>query len=100
MADLPITLTVVLLFFQYVAMARSQARMEKRLRDMEVRFEKLLLHVGFVADPNPPITDDVQVLARTPGAKVAAIKAYRAQTGAGLLEAKQAVERMAQPPIQ
>ena len=56
--------------------------------------------MGFVADPNPPITDEVQVLARTPGAKVAAIKAYRAQTGAGLLEAKQAVERMAQPPIQ
>jgi ribosomal protein L7/L12 len=47
-----------------------------------------------VADPNPPITDDVKILARTPGSKVAAIKAYRQQTGAGLKEAKDAVERM------
>jgi hypothetical protein len=35
-----------------------------------------LPHVDFVADPNPPITDEVKVLARRPGAKIAAIKAY------------------------
>jgi LmbE family N-acetylglucosaminyl deacetylase len=85
---------VVVLFWVALTQGRSQTRVEKRLRDLEVRFEKLLLHVGFAADPNPPITDDVRVLARTPGAKVAAIKAYRQQTGAGLKEAKEAVERM------
>jgi hypothetical protein len=87
----------VVLFWVALAQGRSQARMEKRLRDLEVRFEKLLLHAGFVADPNPPITDEVKVLARTPGAKIAAIKAYRQQSGAGLKEAKEAVERLMEP---
>jgi len=68
-------LIVVVFFWQALTLARSQARTEKRLRDLEVRFEKLLLHIGFVADPNPPITDELKVLARTPGAKIAAIKA-------------------------
>ena len=88
---------VAVLFWVALAQGRSQNRMERRLRDLEVRFEKLLLHVDFVADPNPPITDDVRVLARTPGAKVAAIKAYRQQTGAGLKEAKEAVEKLMEP---
>jgi LmbE family N-acetylglucosaminyl deacetylase len=85
---------VVVLFWVALIQTRSQTRMEKRLRDLEVRFEKLLLHVGFVADPSPPITDEVRVLARTPGAKIAAIRAYRQQTRAGLKEAKEAVERL------
>jgi len=90
----PLIFVVVVVFWVAPTQARLQTRMEKRLRDLEVRFEKLLLHVGFVADPNPPITDEVRVLARTPGAKIAAIKAYRQQTGAGLKEAKEAVERL------
>jgi hypothetical protein len=85
---------VGVLFWVALTQGRSQTRTERRLRDLEVRFEKLLLHVGFVADPNPPITDEVKVLARTPGAKIAAIKAYRQQTGAGLREAKEAMERL------
>jgi Ribosomal protein L7/L12 C-terminal domain len=70
-----------------------QTRTEKRLRAVEIRLEKLLSHVGFVADTSPlPPSDDVAVLARRPGGKIAAIKAYREQTGAGLKEAKDAVE--------
>jgi ribosomal protein L7/L12 len=72
----------------------SHARLKQRVNTLEVRLEKLLLHVGFDADPNPPATDDVAVLARTPGGKIAAIKAYRKQTGAGLRESKAVVERM------
>jgi ribosomal protein L7/L12 len=72
----------------------SRDRLNRRVNTLEVRLEKLLLHVGFVADPNPPATDDVAVLARTPGAKIAAIKAYRKQTGAGLRESKAVVERL------
>jgi ribosomal protein L7/L12 len=74
----------------------SLGRLKQRVDILEVRLEKLLLHVGFDADPNPPATDDVAVLARTPGAKIAAIKAYRRQTGAGLRESKAAVERFMQ----
>jgi hypothetical protein len=90
---------VVVLFWVALTQAGLQTRTEKRLRDLEVRFEKLLSHIGFVADPNPPITDEVRVLARTPGAKIAAIKAYRQQTGAGLKEAKEAVERLIEPGV-
>jgi Ribosomal protein L7/L12 C-terminal domain len=89
-----LVLVVIVLFWVALTQGRSQTRMERRLRDLEVRFEKLLLHVGFVADPSPPIADEVRVLARAPGAKIAAIRAYRQQTGAGLKEAKEAVERM------
>jgi hypothetical protein len=93
----PLVFVVVAFFWVALTQARSQTRMEKRLRDLEVRFEKLLLHMDFVADPNPPITDELRVLARTPGAKVAAIRAYRQQTGAGLKEAKEAVEKLMEP---
>jgi hypothetical protein len=73
----------------------SRDRLNKRVCNLEIRLEKLLLHVGFEADPKPPATNDVAVLACTPGAKIAAIKAYREQTGAGLREAKMEVERLA-----
>jgi ribosomal protein L7/L12 len=52
-------------------------------------------HLGFIPDTTARMMDDVKVLARTPGSKIAAIKLYREQTGASLKEAKDAVERMA-----
>jgi ribosomal protein L7/L12 len=79
---------------QWLSSVRSNGVLEKRVLDLEIRLHKLQVHVGFVADANLPVTDDVKVLARTPGAKIAAIKLYRKQTGAGLKEAKDAVERM------
>jgi ribosomal protein L7/L12 len=89
-----VPILLVVLVWQWGSQGRANSQMEKRLRDLEVRFEKLQRHIGFVADPNPPTTADVMILARTPGSKIAAIKAYREQTGAGLKEAKDAVERM------
>jgi|ERR1700675_504668 Ribosomal protein L7/L12 C-terminal domain len=77
----------------WVTQFLSHLTTTRRLRTVEIRLEKLLSHVGFVADASPlPPSDDVAVLARRPGGKIAAIKAYRRQTGAGLKEAKEAVE--------
>lgn len=80
----------------------SRDRLNQRVRHLETRLERLLLHLGFDADQIPPATDEVKALARTPGGKIAAIKAYRQQTGAGLREAKTEVERLmrsdASPP--
>jgi ribosomal protein L7/L12 len=87
--------SMLFLLWYWISLARSHGALEKRLLDLEIRFHKLQQHIGFVADATPPITDDVQILARTPGSKIAAIRAYRQQTGAGLKEAKDAVERMA-----
>ena len=78
---------------------RQNGRLQKRVLDLEIRLHKLQDHIGFVADANPPITDDVKVLARTPGSKIAAIKLYRQQTGAGLKGAKDAVEQMERSSI-
>jgi hypothetical protein len=44
--------------------------------------------------PRQPPSDEVKVLARTPGRKIAAIKLYRDQTGAGLRDAKEVVEEI------
>jgi len=84
----------VFIAWQWLSLSRSDERLQKRVLDLEIRLHKLQDHIGFVADSNPPITDDVKVLARTPGSKIAAIRLYRQQTGAGLKEARDAVERM------
>jgi hypothetical protein len=42
--------------------------------------------------PTRPLSDRVKELAGDPARKIEAIKAYREETGAGLAEAKQAVE--------
>jgi len=96
MDQLPWWMWVVVVCFigEWLSRARSNGVLEKRVLDLEIRLHKLQAHVGFVADTSPPVTDDVTVLARTPGSKIAAIKLYRQQTGAGLKEAKDAVERM------
>ncbi len=73
----------------------SRDRLNQRVRTLEIRLERLLRHVGFDADRIPPASDAVATLARTPGAKIAAIKAYRQETGATLREAKAEVERLA-----
>jgi hypothetical protein len=86
--------TVIIIFWHWLSLVRSNERLQKRVLELEIRFHKLQDHIGFVADSDPPVTDDVKVLARTPGSKIAAIKLYRQQTGAGLKEAKEAVERM------
>jgi len=70
---------------------------EQRRRAVEVRLYKLMRHVGFEADATRPVTADVKILARTPGGKIPAIRLYRQQTGAGLKQAKEAVERLMEP---
>jgi ribosomal protein L7/L12 len=80
-----------------VMMLVVQSRSETRLRNLELRLARLLQHVGFDADAKLPASEEVKALARTPGRKIAAIKAYREQTGAGLKEAKEEVERLMRP---
>lgn len=77
-----------------VMMLLQQARSETRQRNLELRLSRLLKHVGFDADAKLPPSEEVRALAATPGSKIAAIRAYREQTGAGLKEAKEAVERL------
>ncbi|MFJ3200071.1 hypothetical protein [Streptomyces sp. NPDC086989] len=70
-----------------------------RMKALELRSERLERRLGLVLDhfgieePEPAGLDEVRTLVRD-GRTVEAIRVYRRVTGAGLLEAKQAVEAL------
>jgi hypothetical protein len=70
----------------------DQARTAARLTAIERRLSLIMEHLG-VADPQPHLAPVRAELAR--GRKIEAIKAYREITGAGLREAKEAVDGLA-----
>jgi len=76
-------LLVILVFFQNTT---------DRLRSIERKLSALLTHHGVDPMPGQPLSDRVKQLASDPARKIEAIKAYREETGAGLAEAKEAVE--------
>ncbi|MFD5418853.1 ribosomal protein L7/L12 [Streptomyces sp. NPDC127069] len=73
--------------------------MNQRMRALQDRADRLERRLGLVLDhlgieePEPAGLDEVRALMRD-GRAVAAIKLYREITGAGLAEAKQAVESL------
>jgi ribosomal protein L7/L12 len=70
---------------------RLQSTDRRRLKRMEAKIDQLMNAQGLTV---PDLGDeDWQKLALDPSKKIAAIKAYREATGAGLAEAKDAVEK-------
>ncbi|MFI9104893.1 ribosomal protein L7/L12 [Streptomyces fildesensis] len=76
----------------FSAMDRKIDRVERRIRLMERRQELILRHLG-IEEVDAPDLREINELVRQ-GKKIQAIKAYRELTGAGLKEAKEAVERL------
>ncbi|MEU3465208.1 ribosomal protein L7/L12 [Streptomyces sp. NPDC006733] len=76
----------------FSALERKVDRVERRIKLMERRQELILTHLG-VEDPLSPDLRPIDELLRQ-GKKIQAIKVYRELTGAGLQEAKEAVERL------
>ncbi|MCM2420135.1 MULTISPECIES: ribosomal protein L7/L12 [unclassified Streptomyces] len=74
------------------ALERKVDRVERRIRLMERRQELILRHLG-IEEVDAPDLREINELVRQ-GKKIQAIKAYRELTGAGLKEAKEAVERL------
>jgi ribosomal protein L7/L12 len=70
----------------------STKQLERRLERVERKLDLLMQHQG-VQQPEPEFDQDVVNLARS-GRKIEAIKRYRELTGAGLKDAKDAVERI------
>jgi len=67
----------------------------ERLRRIEAKLDLTLEHLGidYVDAASPgSLSEEARALARQRRGKIAAIKLHRAQTGAGLREAKDAVE--------
>jgi ribosomal protein L7/L12 len=79
-----------------MALTFSLSRIERQLQQQDVKLAKLLVHLGLDTDTLSEPSDAVKQLARTPGRYVAAIKAYRHQTGVGLNEAKSVIDRLSQ----
>lgn len=65
-----------------------------RLRRVEKKLDLILAHLGIAAEPAGVLSAEVIQLAAA-GRKIEAIAAHRRQTGAGLAEAKAAVEEYA-----
>lgn len=70
---------------------RRTKPLERRMARLEQKVDLLMAHLG-VEEPADPRMAEVDALL-TQDKKIAAIKVYREVTGAGLVEAKEAVER-------
>lgn len=67
-------------------------QIQVRLARVEQKLNQLLKHAGIEAAASTPLSDRVKSLADDPARKIEAIKVFREETGAGLAEAKAAVE--------
>jgi Ribosomal protein L7/L12 C-terminal domain len=63
-----------------------------RIGRIERKLNALLRHHGVDPTQGLPLSDQVKEIAGDPSRKIEAIKVYREETGAGLKEAKDAVE--------
>ena len=75
-----------------LAMLVSYLDTKARVARIESKLNLLLRHSGIDVTKGLPLSDRVKELARHPTRKIQAIKVYREETGAGLAEAKAAVE--------
>jgi ribosomal protein L7/L12 len=82
------TIVAVGVLAVWVTVSSMQARLER----VERKLNALLRHSGIDAAEGSPLSDRVKALADDPARKIEAIKVYREETGAGLAEAKAAVE--------
>jgi ribosomal protein L7/L12 len=103
-SDTALVFSVVALLLSVIAITvalaspsgRSSAPSDYRLDQLERRVDALASHTGAPAPAEPEWMSDVQALLDD-GEKIQAIKLYREMTGAGLADAKYAVEEMARP---
>ena len=84
-------LLVWIIFFCGLGAWAELRRMHDRLRALESRVDSVREHLGIT--PKTTVPPEVEGLIKA-GRKIEAIKAYRRATGAGLVEAKDHVERI------
>ena len=76
----------------FVVLVVSNAAMTARIQRIERKLTALMAHHGVPPAQGPAVSDRVKELAADPKRKIEAIKVYREETGAGLAEAKDAIE--------
>ncbi|MFF4505465.1 ribosomal protein L7/L12 [Streptomyces sp. NPDC001401] len=85
------TVITLLVLFGIGSIENRISRADKRVARIEHKLDLVLGHLG-LTEPEP-WSDEVNALVRD-GKKIQAIKVYREATGAGLKEAKEAVEKL------
>ncbi|RPF34945.1 ribosomal protein L7/L12 [Streptomyces sp. TLI_185] len=86
------SLLVLLVLFGIGSIENRISRTDRRVARIEHKLDLILGHLD-LTEPEP-WSDEVNALVRD-GKKIQAIKVYREATGAGLKEAKEAVEKLA-----
>ncbi|GAA2503128.1 ribosomal protein L7/L12 [Streptomyces longisporus] len=88
---LGISLLTLLALFGIGSVENRISRADRRAARIEHKLDLVLAHLG-LTEPEP-WSDEVNALLRE-GKKIQAIKVYREATGAGLKEAKDAVDKL------
>ncbi|NUQ99530.1 MAG: hypothetical protein HOY79_24250 [Streptomyces sp.] len=89
---LGISLLTLLVLFGTGSIENRLSRADRRAARIEHKLDLILGHLGLTEAE--PWSDEVNALLRD-GKKIQAIKVYREATGAGLKEAKDAVDKLA-----
>jgi ribosomal protein L7/L12 len=66
----------------------------RRIQELERKLHLVLTHLGIDPTAQVPPSSQVMSLAADPRKRIQAIKAYREQTGAGIKEAKEVVDKI------
>lgn len=89
--DIAALAIALVLLFAVLSVQSGLTRAERRVARLERKMDLLLGHLGVREET--PRREEIAGLLRE-GKKVQAIKVYREATGAGLVEAKEAVEEL------
>jgi hypothetical protein len=76
----------------FVALLGFSLEIRMRTSRIERKLNRILAHLGIELLPDYHLSDRVKQIADDPARKIEAIKVYREETGAGLADAKNAVE--------
>ncbi|MGC3004031.1 ribosomal protein L7/L12 [Streptomyces sp. G35A] len=89
--DIALLFLTVVVLLGILTVQSGLSRTDRRIARVERKVDQVLAHLGI--DEDLPRRDEIERLVRE-GRKVQAIKVYREATGAGLAEAKEAVDRL------
>ncbi|MBY8342993.1 ribosomal protein L7/L12 [Streptomyces spinosirectus] len=88
---LGLALIILLVLFGIGSIENRISRQDRRMARVEHKLDLVLGHLG-LSEPEP-WSDEINALL-VEGKKIQAIKVYREATGAGLKEAKEAVDKL------
>lgn len=89
--DIAILFLTCVVVLSVASIQTALSRSERRVARVECKLDQVMRHLGL--EEEVPRRDEILALVRD-GKQVQAIKLYREATGAGLAEAKQAVDAM------